>query len=268
MNEYGTFHQSPESHDTEYTPHDGVSMEHVRECLETACHEVQSLQAQQMEELMNLINKKALELAQVMHSEEMQRLRLTMRNRRVSYDVKEVARKKLQEHVNEARGLIMQTVSVKPEVSDSVQNVRDKVDSIIADKKDIDRNNADEVLEAVGIMVRAEDGGGEVSYRYPEEIMPTETTDKLGRYIVAVIEHQEAGKQFRAGEASRDDLMQKDLSRRLAHNAVARDFSRILQLNFPDGTPFREEDYRQIITEMLKTYRDGEVAKLLGLDRK
>lgn len=135
MNEYGTFHQSPESHDTEYTPHDGVSMEHVRECLETACHEVQSLQAQQMEELMNLINKKALELAQVMHSEEMQRLRLTMRNRRVSDDVKEVARKKLQEHVNEARGLIMQTVSVKPEVSDSVQNVRDKVDSIIADKR-------------------------------------------------------------------------------------------------------------------------------------
>ena len=61
-----------------------------------------------------------------------------MRNRRVSDDVKEAARKKLQEHVNEARGLIMQTVSVKPEVSDSVQDARDKVDSIIADKKDID----------------------------------------------------------------------------------------------------------------------------------
>ena len=266
MNEHRAFHQAPEGHDTGRIPHGDASMERVQEFLEVACQEVRSLQAQQMGVLMKLINKKALELAQAMHHEEMQELWFTMRSPRVTDAVKEGARKKRQEYVNKARDLIMQTVGVTPEVGDSMKDARAEVDRII-NEKGVDRNNKDDVLEAVGVLVRGQGDDGDASYRYPDEIMPQEATERLEKYIVAVLEHQETGKRFRAEEASRDDLVQKDLARRLAHDAVARDFSRILQLNFPDGTPFRTENYHPIITEMLKTYKDGDVAELLGLDR-
>lgn len=77
----------------------------------------------------------------------------------------------------------------------------------------------------------------------------------------AVDEHEAAGELFRQDKSDdnkRNDLIKADMARRYAHNAVARDFKKIFGLNHPDGTPYAEKDYRELITEMFVTDRQNE----------
>lgn len=246
-----------DSSDIETTPYHGENelKEGVLEALEKSCQAIREFQQEQYAELMKLINSEALKLARLQFPENMRELSITMRNKKVP----EQAREKVREIVDFMKRVIMNEINVGNVDDPPIENARNIVNGVIEDY-DINRNDPQAVLDALGVL-RIDEKGKKV-YRYPgEPLMPQQTTAAYSAYKKAVDEHEAAGelfKQDKSDENKRNDLIKADMARRYAHNAVARDFKKIFGLNHPDGTPYTEKDYRELIAEMLVTDRQSE----------
>lgn len=231
----------------------------TKELLKQSCQEVRDLQTHQLAELQRFIDGKALGLAEQQFPQNMADLRKTIRNRRADEKARETARAKLQELVEVMRQILLGELSMGGVVRESpLSHAREVVDEII-EEAGIDRRNSAAVLQAVGILQSNE--AGVTGYAYPHALLPDETVAKLEEYITAVIAHVEAGQVDDSHQ-----LIQRDIMRRNAHNAVARDLAKILQLQHPDGTSYETADYRPLVSGLFQVYKDGlpyqEVQKL------
>ena len=247
--------------DIETTPHHGESelKEGVSEALEKSCQMIREFQQDQYAELMKLINSEALKLARMQFPENMRELSATMRNKKAPEQARENARAQVREIVDFMKRVIMNEINVGNVDDPPIENARNIVNGVIEDYG-INRNDPQAVLDALGVLRIDEEG--RKTYRYPgEPLMPQQTTAAYSAYKKAVDEHEAAEellKQDKSDDNKRNDLIRADMARRYAHNAVARDFKKIFGLNHPDGTPYTEKDYRELITEMFVTDRQNE----------
>ncbi len=247
--------------DIETAPYHGENelKEGVLEALEESCKTIREFQQDQYAELMKLINSEALKLARMQFPENMRELSATMRNKKAPEQARENARAQVREIVDFMKRVIMNEINVGNVDDPPIENARNIVNGVIEDYG-INRNDPQAVLDALGVLRIDEEG--KKTYRYPgEPLMPQQTTAAYSAYKKAVDEHEAAGelfKQDKSDDNRRNDLIKADMARRYAHNAVARDFKKIFGLNHPDGTPYTEKDYRELITEMFVTDRQNE----------
>lgn len=161
-----------DSSDIETTPYHGENelKEGVLEALEKSCQAIREFQQEQYAELMKLINSEALKLARLQFPENMRELSITMRNKKAPEQARENARAQVREIVDFMKRVIMEEIKVGEVDDPPIENARNIVNGVIEDY-DINRNDPQAVLDALGVLRIDEEG--KKTYRYPgEPLMP------------------------------------------------------------------------------------------------
>lgn len=234
----------------------------VQRALGEALSEIQEFHAEQLKRYFDFIDKQALRLAKLQFPEDMTRLQAIRRNPHMSDEAKENARQQVQEMVASMRDLIKDALRMGGGAESPLRQAKETLDSKLSDVG-VNRRDAEAVLQVAGILY-IDEQSGEKSYYYPDGLVPKETTEKLDAYIASIAAHTSAAEALRNADdnddkkAARNSLVQSDLARRSAHNTVARDFAAVLDLQHPDGTEYGTEDYRGLVTEMVRVYKGGE----------
>lgn len=98
-------------------------------------------------------------------------------------------------------------------------------------------------LTTLGILQKDQDGNEYFSY--PKGLFAKETDSRWHTYLDAVRQHISTVNKFERGHSNKADLVSADNTRRIAHNALARDLQYYL------GLPGHDlEDYRRLAVKM------------------
>ena len=111
---------------------------------------------------------------------------------------------------------------------------------------------ASHLLEELGILTINEDG--KEVFNYPRGLFPAETDQKWDIYIDQVIRHKQAQDDEKNERISREERAEMDKQRKIAHDAIAADVHKLLQLDtLPENSTWGFRKTRVLVGKM----RDG-----------
>lgn len=174
---------------------------------------------------------------------------------------REDAAEKNRNILNKAKQAILELAGIHDIVVDEMEYARAQLAKLIVE--DIEKNGDDaDALIALGILEKGDDG--KERFMYKRDIFPDSTNTKWHSYVRAVKDHVEASDNLRTGlSSSQAGVMVADRSRRVAHDAVARDIQYLL--GFP-GDEDGFDEARRLVAKMREnrfpTAETGERARM------
>jgi len=103
-------------------------------------------------------------------------------------------------------------------------------DVLIEKVQAVDTSDPEEIMKALGFFIYDE-RKGEYRFNFPDDLFPPHLVDKWRQYEKLVVEHERAHSKLKRGlNENEDEIMQRDIMRRLAHNNLARSVQEFLHL--------------------------------------
>lgn len=106
----------------------------------------------------------------------------------------------------------------------------------------------EEYLRALGIL--KEDKEGKESTVYPRDLFPESMNEKWDTYIDTVKGTMEASRKLTLGDIEQADFVTADLVRKVAHDSIASDVHKVLDLENLKGIEWPYKDARKLVEYM------------------